>query len=251
MKILFLFLTWYCAWGASKPADWEGAKKAFEEKNYATALEKMQAIRVAERESGVTPSPESSYNLGMALWNLERAHEAVAPIISSAWHRTYSWDRLQDLAVVSELQKELGIKESLPEWPLFQAYFAIGKSYPVWAWSLCLWFLAFAGVAAFFRPTHWKWMVSTLSALTLVVGITTIAWQQFSQRHFRLAVVQLPDHAKGEVPLYRTAGEKEEEKLVELPAGTLVNIDRTREGYTAINAPLVGWLPTQNLATLD
>jgi len=184
-------------------------------------------------------SPEYHYNLGIANWELKQAGSAVFHLLQSTQGYLSPWNVHSTLKTVSGIQRELGIRENPVEdwlfrWPMLLASNLVSVLLSLGFWGLLAAFLVRSLQGA--RATRAAVQIAVLPGLCFVIGLSALALKAISPNWSVLV-----DEENG-VHVYKMPQAIEENRLVDLPSGTVVLTGRTERGYTEIQSPVAGWV---------
>lgn len=224
---------------------WDSAMKALHESSHQEAA-RLLAAWIDEGEKQGIRSAEAHYNLGLAEWGAKRPGKAVYHLVESARLRSSPLSALKAISTLGGLQKELGIRDGVSEAASFRLYFLLNPDWILAFVSLSFWLVALTLVVWWLKGRAIYRVQAT--CLSVAAAFTTIAVIGIVNRAYFCNFGVL-DGDREMIPLYKkpiATTPDEADKLVDLPAGTLVKLAPSpeREGYAPISRPVAGWVPS-------
>ncbi len=184
-------------------------------------------------------SPEVHFNLGLVYWELKQPGPAVYHLLQSTQSYFSPFRIRSTLATVAGIQRELGLRDSPAEDWFFGLSLALPENLAWVLFTLGFWGLAAAGIL---RWTTGSRSLRAARQVAIVPGaLFSIALLIFAIRWLTPDFGVLVDDQNG-IRVYRSPQAIEENRLVELPSGTLVITGRKERGYTEIQSPVAGWV---------
>ena len=251
LHALWLLYTAACPAFSMEPAAagplWDSGLKALERSDYQVAVSDFTEWIANGAKAGVR-SPEAHYNLALSHWNLKQNGPAIYHLLKSATLSSSpikAWERLDSLG---SLQKEIGIHDGVPEKLFFQLFLLGNRDVAIFIFALGFWSL--------FGLIFWRWirgipMGPYMKGLFAIPFLLWTAGAILFINHEYLFRFGVLDTVNEGIPLFKSAGEPSEKKLVDLPPGTIVTWGQTSSGFVQISYPVVGWVPESDLRRLD
>lgn len=184
-------------------------------------------------------SPEYHYNLGIAYWDQKRAGNSVYHLLQSTQGYLSPFRVHSTLKTVSGIQRELGIRDNPAEDWLFRWALLVPSNLVATLLSLGFWGLVAAILVRWLqgaRAHRAACQIAILPALCFVLGLAALSLKAVAPDWSVLV-----DEENG-IHVYKLPQAIEENRLVDLPSGTLVITGRNDRGYTEIQSPIAGWV---------
>lgn len=220
---------------------WSGAISALKEQNNVQAADLFSKWIAAAHEEGVQ-SPEAYYNLALAEWSLNDSGKAIQNFLSSSLLISSPLQNMRNLALLTELEKQIGIKESAVNTWAFRAMVLLNENFSLLLFSIGFW--SFVGLC------FWRW-IRREGNLTLVwtkVGLIfplicfLISGSGYLTRRFGADFAVLAE--KEQIAVFQQSDAQN--KLVDLPPGTIVQLGKKETAYQQIVEPITGWISIED-----
>ena len=234
--------------GSRQPAEetWSSALSALQSNDAATA-ERLFTQWIAESEKAGIRSPEAHYNLGLAYWNLKRPGPSVYHFLKSTTYSSSPWKRLSTLNTLADIEKEIGVRDGVAVNTNFKAHMTLDEDWLLFLITIAFWGLVGAGLLWWLQGNRAKKaarQIAIVPAIFLLVSLLGYAYRATGPS------VGVLDGELGGVNVFRIPEEKADNKLVELPAGTIVLSGRTQNDFIEIYDPVSGWVSTKSYQTI-
>jgi hypothetical protein len=203
----------------------------------------QQWIDLAEK-SGLRSS-EAHHNLGYLYWTLKRPGPAIYHSLTSAILSGSLPKTLDHLQALSSMEREVGIKDGVSSHLAFRLRILFGENTLTFLLAAGFWALILVVLMRLVRFPGSK--VRTLKPVFL--AIAAVAWSLaaagIAQRYLLPTQYGVLDNEKGAIAVFRLPEQKADEKLVDLPSGTIVSVGHSEnDGFVKIVYPVSGWVQT-------
>lgn len=226
-------------------SDWTAALTAMEKGDPANAKASLLRFVAAAEAQGIR-SPEAHFNLAIAHWDLKEPGPAAAEVLRSLLTGQSLSHIARAQSVMAGMQRELGVSDGVARENRFLARMWITDNGLTFLFALALWSLA--GISLWlWRQRQIVRLPVILSSLILPVMTFLLAGGALSLRDWKggYAVLDATDNAIGLFPSPRI---DTQEKLLDLPSGTLVHsTGETQNGFLRIDSPVVAWVQSSQL----
>jgi hypothetical protein len=223
---------------------WQEGVRALARENYSDALEVFSRWQSEAKEAGFESS-ELHYNLGIIHLNLKQPGPAVFHLLTSARLSDSPLRVWKTLTAVSQVEKNLGVKENVIDSQSFRLAFLLGRNWVWLAMAVGIW--AFLGGVV---RLWWKGFFTPSSGALIIIGLFCAmlsALGYFNRKFLARPAVLV---AGQNIPIYSEAQAKKAVLLVELPSGTVVSLAEPQGEFTRINSPVAGWVETNSLRAI-
>jgi hypothetical protein len=225
---------------------WESAVASLKSQNNAEAVEQFSRWIATARADGIE-SPEAYYNLALAEWSLSRIDRAMSHFVRSAALVSSPLENWRNLQLLARLEREAGIKESATGQLSFKLKMILNSNVSVALFMTGFWIFVLLSV--------WRWWRAerghAIASLRWVLATPVLLWSLAAVGFFNLKLghtyAVLSD--KTEVALFSTPDDKE--KIIELPAGTIIESGKEENGYVQVLEPVSGWARTSQINPLQ
>lgn len=223
--------------GFSEGSDplWESGVRALEQKRGADAM-KSFAEWISIHEAQGVRSPQAHRNLAIAAQMDNKPGPAGVHLLTSATLRASPFSNWETAERLSEMQKEIGIRDSVTDYNSFRFALIFNRDWAALAAALSLWCSISAGVMYRLRRR------ATIPAFLVACSFAfaTLSLGAWANRRFiaRFAVVSGLKSAT----LYKSATADPSLRLIDLPEGTVVQLSDTEGDLIPISGPVSGWL---------
>ncbi len=230
-------------------ADWTAAASALEKGDPASAKTALTRWITAAEAQGIR-SPEANFNLASALWNLKEPGPAAAELLKSLLTAQSLSHIARAQSVLASMQRELGVSDSVARENRFLSRVWITDNGLTFLFALGFWSLV--GMALTLKrrqdsvrlPAVLGWMVLPVLTFCLASGALSL-------RDIKGGYAVL-DTAEGAIGLFPSPRLDTQEKLLDLPAGTLVHsTGETQNGFLRIDSPVIAWVQTPQIRLPD
>lgn len=229
----------------SQEALWEEAVEHLKSNQFEEASKKFSEWISEKANSGIY-SPEAHYNLFLAQMGLDAQGPAVAHLLRSIQLESNPLKALDSLNSLCDLQVSYGIKEGLCQSKTFTLSLLTGKNSTL-IFSLLAGWMFLLGIYFHFKKNTSLKKLSWAGSLLFVLLTTVFTLSQTRNQSLAVLVGE-----EKNIPVFRTLGGKEEDKLVELAPGTLLEFTgETKEAERHISQPIAGWIKEENLRFID
>jgi hypothetical protein len=227
---------------------WKDGIQAYQKAQYPEAAARFEQW-IKEAAAHGTESPEAHFNLGLTYWEMKTAGPAVFHFLKGTLLRNFPSRFRSDLRILSGIQGELGIKDGIPDQWSFQIYLFLSRNVQILSLTLGLWLLILAGVFFFIRFRKFPMGIPASMAVAGLLCILLSAAGFLNHRYQgRFAILNHPSNG---IALFRIPRDSAEEKLVELPSGTMIRLGpKQGDGFSQVTEPLAGWVKTEELLAL-
>jgi len=184
-------------------------------------------------------SPEFHYNLGVATWETKQIGPSVFQLLQST-QGYFSPFRIQStLKTVAAIQREIGIRDSpLEDW-LFRWAIVVPENLIWISVALGFWGIVAAMLVKWLHGARGRRaaiQIGLLPAFLFFAGLACL-----TARWVAPDWSVLVDEQNG-VKLYKAPHAVQENFLVDLPSGTVVQTGRQERGYLEVRSPVAGWV---------
>lgn len=221
---------------------WSSALSALQSNDAATA-ERLFTQWIAQGEKAGIHSPEAHYNLGLAYWNLKRPGPSVYHFLKSTTYSSSPWKRLSTLDTLADIEKEIGVRDGVAVSNNFKAHMTLDEDWLLFLVTLGFWGLVGTGLLWWLQGSRAEKaakQIAVVPALFLLIALVGYGYRATGPN-----VGVLEGEPSG-VNVFRAADEKADNKLVELPAGTIVLSGRTQNDFIEIHEPVSGWVSNKS-----
>jgi hypothetical protein len=228
---------------------WKQGIEAYQKAQYPEAAARFERW-IKEADSRGISSAQAHINLGLSDWAMESKGPAVFHLLKGSCLRNFPWRFTSDLRTLSGIQGELGVRDGVPDQWSFKVYLFLTRNVQILSVVFAFWMFILATVLFFFHfrrvPT---WAPVAFCAGGMLSAFVGLAGYLNHNYQGPLAVL---NHPKEGVALFRIPRDSNEEKLVDLPSGTIVRLGpKQGDGFSQITDPLAGWIKTDEFLALD
>ncbi len=244
IKLILFFLVFLSLrLNAAEPL-WDQAIESLKSDRFEEASTKFSEWIQLKEAEGIS-SPEAHYNLFLAQMGLEATDRAVLELLKSIQLEANPFKAMDSIHSLCEIQNSLGIKDGFCQSKGFILSLLVGKNSLLLTAVLAFWF-CLAGIILFIRRQKDLGRI-LVGTGCFFIAITTIFYFCYRLKA-NLAVLSSADKT---IPVYKNYNFKEDEKIVELAAGTLIDLTRhAKENAQEISQPVLGWVLQENILTL-
>lgn len=224
---------------------WEAAVSLLEKGNYRSARDSLVQW-IAEAHPKGIDSPEAYYNLSIAHWEMKEPGPSASALLNSLLLSQSLSQIARSATALARMQIDLGISDGITRELRFQARVWLTDNGLTFLMMLAFWSLI--GVGLWFWRFHGQltWLQRAGIALGPIV-IFAVAGTGLLHRDWKGSYGVL-DTEDGTIGLYPDPRLDTQEKLLDLPSGTLVHSSgEAQNGFIRIDSPLVAWVQTGEL----
>ncbi len=224
---------------------WESAIDSLKNNQYSEASEKLSQW-IKQKAGEKVYSSEAHYNLFLAQIALESSGTAVAHLLRSIQIEKNPFKNLDSIGTLCDLQSRYGIKDGPCQSKYFTLSLLAGKNFLLILTCLFIWGLVFSSLY-FFKNK--KALYKSVALATVLIGGGNLLTYLATRSDYPTMV--LTGNSKN-ISIYKTEESKEEEKLVDLAQGTLVEVSNEKKSSKRqITQPIVGWVNEDQLIAVD
>lgn len=224
---------------------WESAVDSLKSNRFEEASEKFSSW-IKQKANERIYSPEAHYNLFLAQIGLESSGPAVAHLLRSIQIERNPIKNLDTISTLCELQSRYGIKDGPCQSKTFVLSLLLGKNFLLILSCLFLWGLVFS-VLYYFKNKKALFKSAVLG--TVIIGGGNLVSYLAVRTEYPMMV--LTGDSKS-ISVYKTEDSKEEEKLVDLAQGTLVESDNEKKGTKIhLTQPIAAWVSENQVIRVD
>lgn len=222
---------------------WQEGLDALTANRSAEAIAKFQTW-ISEKEKEGVYSAEAHRNLSLAHWQEGEKENAVTEIVTSARLRRWPWQVWNDYAALSEMQREIGVPNSVSSQPRIIIAAATSENLITLLGFLVLWSLL--TLSWIFKKPQAKPMIKSLATLAVTFCLVMGALLINKRTVGSLALVK----SEESLALYKTSAAEDTEPVLELPKGTLILVKGKEGDRLAVRAPVPSWADESSLEIL-
>lgn len=249
LTLLMLFVgPWTLAISSEPALDslWQEAVGLYKLEKYAEACQKFEAWKSEAKARGID-SKDVYANLTLCYSKESRWDHSVSSLLSLAQRESLPWAKWYDLGQIQRMQEHLGIQDNPTTDLGVQLKLLFSSQHLLLALSFSFWLLTFPAIRLFIFRKRWDalhWTLLGVSAAFMLTSGSLLAGRKLVGN---LAVLTSEE---ADVSVYEKAVENHEQRLVQLPRGAVVLTGRSANGLIQIQAPLVGWVKSEQVASL-
>ncbi len=230
-------------------AGWSTAMTHLEKGEAAMARQALARWIAAAEAKGIR-SPEAYFNLAIAHWGLKEPGPAGSAVLRSLLATPSLAQIARAHSILAAMQRELGVSDTVARENRFLARIWLTDNGLTFFLMLAFW--SAIGISLWLyqqRPTIRRRDIlgsMTPTAIALLVASFGLALRDWKGSY---AVLDGTDSPVGLFPSPRL---DTQEKLLDLPSGTLVHsTGESQNGFLRIDSPIVAWVPTTQIQLPD
>lgn len=248
---LFMLLVgpWTLALSSEPALDslWQEALGLYRLEKYAESCQKFESWKI-EAKSRNIDSKDVYANLSLCYSKAARWDHSVSNLLSLTSRESFPWEKWSDLGQLQRVQEHLGIQDNPTKDLGVQLKLLFSSHYLLLGLSLSLWLLTFPALRLLVFRKRWDALHWTLIGIASALMLTSGSLLASRKLVGNLAVLTSEET---EVSVFEKAVENPEQRLVQLPRGTVVLTGKSANGLVQIQSPLVGWVKSEQVAALN
>ena len=222
---------------------WSTSLSALKEHRSKTAIDLIERWITFSEKEGIK-STEAHYNLGVAYYQEKNLALANYHLLKSIQLQSSLFQSWQDLEVLTEIQKQLGIKDPITNKSSVKITLLSGTN------SLLLLTVLGAWLFLIFLFLIWKKPPPYYFLLSLSLFLWLFAVLTYANHRYCGGFAVLNGHGN-EVTLYKFSEKAQREELLTLPSGTLVTTGEEKNAFIQIFEPLSGWVNLSDIQMIE